>query len=204
MDLYIQRLVQEDVRDFSQVVHLDKLEMLMRLLPSRVMSPISYQSLSEDVEVSPDTVKEWLRLLEILYFGFLLKPFTRKIHRSVKREPKWYFFQWTYNEEQGALFENFVATQLYTLCNYWRDQGHGIYELYYLRDQDRREVDFLITKNLKPQVLVEAKLQCDHWPSSIDYYARKLGVPAFVVTKESPTKQCGKSMWITSLDRILE
>lgn len=49
MDQYIERLIQEDVRDFSEVVHLDKIDLLIRFLPSRLMSPLSMQSLAEDV-----------------------------------------------------------------------------------------------------------------------------------------------------------
>src|SRR5204862_4447112 len=98
-DLYIQRLVQEDVRDLSRVVHLDKLELLIRLLPSRTQSPISLQSLAEDIETSRDTIKAWLRLLEVTFLGFQLRPFTPKIHRAVKKDAKWYFFQWSLNDE---------------------------------------------------------------------------------------------------------
>ena len=202
-DLYLRRLVQEDIRDFSRVVELDKIELLARILPERVRSPISHKALSEDLDVSRDSIKNWLRLFETLYLGFSLPPWTRKVHRAVKKERKWFFFQWTFCEDSGARFENYVATQLYALCQLWRDSGLGVYELYYLRDQDRREVDFVITKSLQPVALIEAKVSETSWQSGLDYYARKLDVPSFIVTESGPTRRVADNKWILPFARFL-
>lgn len=196
-DQYVTRLVNEDVRDFSAVQRLDALEMLARLLPERVTSPISIQSLAQDIDVSPVAIKSWLRLFETLFLGFQLKPFHRLIHRAVKREKKWYFYQWTFVEDPAGRFENYVAVQLASMVSYWREQGHGRFELYYLRDQDRREVDFLITLNGRPHALVEAKLSPQPWTTALSYYARKLDIPAYLVYPEGPvrkTEQLGFSL----------
>jgi hypothetical protein len=64
-----------------------------------------------------------------------------------------------------------------------------VYELFYLRDQDGREVDFLITKNLKPVALVEAKLSPQPFPSSLRFYCEKLKVPGFLVYPNGPSKR---------------
>ena len=202
-DLYLQRLVQEDIRDFSRVIELDKIELLARLLPDRVRSPISLKALSEDLDVSRDSIKNWLKLFETLYLGFSLPPWSRKIHRAVKKEQKWFFYQWTFCEEPAARFENYVAVQLQSLCHLWRDAGLGVYEVYYLRDQDRREIDFVITKGLKPVALVEAKISETSWQASLDYYARGLNIPSFIVTQEGPCKRISDSKWILPFAQFL-
>lgn len=189
LDLYLKRLIEEDIRDFSRVELLDKTELLARLLPERICSPISMKSLSEDIEVSREAIKNWIRLFEILYLGFTLPPYNRRIERAIKKERKWYFFQWAFAEDSGSRFENYLAVQLYTACQYWRDSGFGVYELFYVRDQDRREVDFLITKNLKPVVLIEAKSSPEEFPSSLKHYCRVLGVPGFLVYPQGPIKR---------------
>lgn len=189
MDLYLDRLVREDIRDFSAVEKVDKIDLLARLLSSRVMSPLSIKSLSEDVEVSPVAIKSWLRLFEILYFGFRIPPFHRKIHRAVKKEQKWYFYQWTFNEDPAARFENYLAVQLAAACAYWKEQGFGSYELTYLRDQDDREVDFLITRNLQPIALIEAKSSFQPWPKGLNYYAEKMRIPGFLVYPTGPVRK---------------
>lgn len=194
-DLYIERMVKEDVRDFSNVQKVDQLELLVRLLPERVTSPISIKALSEDIECSQVAIKSWLRLLESLYLGVMIPPFHRKIHRAVKKEQKWYFYQWAMNENPAAQFENYLAIQLLTACQYWRDQGHGVWELYYLRDQDRREVDFMICKNLKPVALVEAKSSESNFPTPLNYYVEKLGIPGYVLYPKGSTRQFGENKW---------
>jgi len=188
-DQYIDRLTREDVRDFSSIEKVDQMDLLARLLPSRTMSPLSIRSLSEDVEVSPVAIKSWLRLFEVMYLGFQLKPYHQKIHRSVKKEKKWYFYQWTFNEDPAARFENYLAVQLAACCSAWSEQGFGRYELQYLRDQDRREVDFVITRNLKPIALFEAKSSFQDWPNSLKYYCEKLKVPGFLVYPKGPTRK---------------
>lgn len=189
MDLYLKRLIEEDIRDFSRVELLDKVELLARLLPDRILGPISMKGLSEDIGVSRDSIKTWIRLFEILYLGFTLAPYSYRIERAVKKEKKWCFFQWAFSEDPGARFENYLAVQLYSVCQYWRDAGLGAYELFYVRDQDGREVDFLITRNLKPIALVEAKASPQPFPASLRYYAEKLKVPAFLVYPAGPTKR---------------
>lgn len=189
LDLYLKRLIEEDIRDFSRVELLDKMELLARLLPERISSPVSLKSLSEDVEVSREAIKNWIRLFEILYLGFTLPPYSRRIERAVKKERKWYFFQWAFVDDPGPRFENYLAVQLYTACQYWRDAGLGVYELFYIRDQDRREVDFLITKNLKPIALVEAKSSPQEFPASLMHYCNRFKVPGFLVYPVGPVKR---------------
>lgn len=186
---YLQRLILEDTRDFSAVYQLDKLELLARILPSRLTSPLSQKSLAEDLEVNPATIKSWLALLETLYLGFSIPPYHRRLERAVKKEKKWYFYQWTFAENPGAMFENYLAVQLAAAISAWNEQGFGRYELYYLRDQDRREVDFMIVHNLIPQCLIEAKNSPCEFPASLNYYAKKLKIPAFLIYPQGPTKK---------------
>ena len=198
LDLYVDRLVREDVRDFSGIEKLDKLEILIRLLPERLCSPISIKSLSEDVEVSQVSIKSWIKLFNTLYLGFEVPPFHKKVHRAVRKEKKFYFYQWAFARNPGARFENYLASQLLTALYAWSDQGHGRWELHYLRDQDRREIDFLITKDAVPKALIEAKSAQQPWPTGLHYYADRMKVPSFLLYPEGPTKKVGPGKWSMS------
>lgn len=208
-DQYLDRLVREDTRDFSAVQRLDQLDLLARILPDRVGSPISIRSLSEDIEASTIAVKSWLRLFEVLYLGFLIRPYHRKIHRAVKKEPKWYFYQWTFVENPASRFENYVAVQLAAACSAWSEQGFGRWELFYLRDQDRREIDFLLSRDLKPQALIEAKASEQPWPSALHFYCKKLQVPGFLVypggadKKTNAVRRVAPAGWVVPSCRFL-
>lgn len=203
-DQYLDRLIREDIREFSAVQRLDQIELLARILPERVASPVSTLSLSEDIESSTVGVKSWLRLFTSLYFGFLLRPYHRKIYRAVKKEPKWYFQQWTFVQKESARFENYIAVQLAAACSAWSEQGHGRWELYYLRDQDKREIDFLIAQDMKPKALIECKLSQTSWPSSLDYYCQKLNVPGFLVYQKGEVRRMPKRGWCLPSDKFLK
>ncbi|MDH4467799.1 MAG: hypothetical protein QE271_07055 [Bacteriovoracaceae bacterium] len=58
-----------------------------------------------------------------------------------------------------------------------------------MRDQDRREVDFLTTKDLLPQCVIEAKKSPQDWTASLNYYCEKLKIPGFLVYPNGPTKK---------------
>ena len=60
--------------------------------------------------------------------------------------------------DPGARAENFVATHLLKAVQYWTDRGFGEYDLYYIRTLEKKEVDFVVSKNGKAWFLVEVKL----------------------------------------------
>jgi hypothetical protein len=66
-------------------------------------------------------------------------------------------WDWSTIKNEGARFENLIASHLLKAVHFWSDRGFGDYELYFIRDKEKREVDFLVTKNDQPWFLVEAK-----------------------------------------------
>jgi len=153
-----EKIVREDLRDLSRLPELSQVEMLTSLLPGKVGSPLSVQSLREDLDVAHDTVTRWLKYLMELYYFFEVKPWSKSIPRSLKKEGKIYLYDWTEIESRGVQFENMVACHLLKACHYWTDTGEGHFELFYLRNKDKQEIDFLIVKDKKPWLCVEAKL----------------------------------------------
>ncbi|QQR80202.1 MAG: hypothetical protein IPJ69_12905 [Deltaproteobacteria bacterium] len=84
----------------------------MTLLPERVGKPLSLNNLREDIEVHFATVKHWMKLLERVFYGFILTPYSKKSTRMLKKEPKWYLWDWSEIDDPGARFENLVAVHL--------------------------------------------------------------------------------------------
>lgn len=152
-----EKIVREDLRDLSRLPELSQVEMLTSLLPGKVGSPLSIQSLREDLEVAHDTVTRWLKYLNQLFYFFEIKPWSKSIPRSLKKEGKIYLYDWTDVHEIGPRFENLIASHLLKACHYWTDTGEGDFELYYLRNKEKQEVDFLICKNQKPWLCMEVK-----------------------------------------------
>jgi uncharacterized protein len=182
----VEKVIQEDLRDLSRIPELSRIEMLASLLPEKVGSPFSLSSLREDLEVSHDTVRRWTSMLKELYYFFEIKPWTRSINRSLKKEGKIYMWDAGEVEESSARFENLVAGHLLKACDFWTDTGEGLFELHYLRNKEKQEIDFLITRDRKPWLPVEVKWR-DASPSPAwKKYLPALGVPFGVQLVSEP------------------
>jgi uncharacterized protein len=152
-----EQLFREDIRDLSRIHEIDQLEVLAELLKQQAGQLTSFTNLSNKVKVSIDTIRRWVITLNNFYFCFTVKPWSKNISRSLLKEPKIYLWDWSEVEDQGQRAENFIAGHLLKAVHFWTDRGLGLYDLYFLRDKDKREVDFLVTKDNKPWFLVEAK-----------------------------------------------
>jgi predicted AAA+ superfamily ATPase len=156
---YFSDLVREDIMDFSRIQEVKAIRLMVELLRERTGSPLSLNSLSGDLQVSPNTVKKYLDILESLYIVFTVRPFHRNIARSILKEPKVYFFDSAYiRGDEGARLENTVACSLLKHCHFQQDVMGRPLELNYLRTKDKREVDFLLSLEGSPQEMIEVKL----------------------------------------------
>ncbi len=151
-------IIREDLRDLSNLPDLGRLEMLAALLPGKVGAPFSLNAMREDIEVAHGTLSRWIDWLKELYFLFEIKPYSHRITRSLKKEGKIYMWDYAEVQDPAARFENLVAHHLLKACHYWTDTGEGDFQLCYLRDKERHEIDFLILRDGKPWLPVEAKL----------------------------------------------
>ncbi len=178
---YRQRLIREDIRDASNVQNIEQVAAVFELLPARVGSPLPFDNLARDVQVSPASIKRWLELFDSLYLSFRLSPWARKVSRALTKEKKLYLFDYATIEELGPRFENMVALELTRALNVWNDLGHGEMRLFYLRNKDKQEVDFLITDRQKPRLLVEAKFSEETPSSSLRKFQNVFSVPALQI-----------------------
>jgi predicted AAA+ superfamily ATPase len=150
-------LVRQDIRDLETVRDLDKVELLFERLPVCVGSPLSIASLREDLEVAFETARNWLSILERTYAVFRVAPFGPARIKAVKKEQKLYFWDWGRVVDSGARFENLMAVHLLRLCH-WADDVLGVdLELRYFRDVVGHEVDFILLRDKKPWLAIEAK-----------------------------------------------
>ena len=178
----LSRVVREDLRDLENVRQVALVELLVDALPSRVGSPLSIRSLSEDLQVAHQTVQRWLGILENLYVCFRIPPFGAPRLRAVKKENKLYLWDWSQVPSLGPRFENLVACQLLKYCHQQEDtEGHRM-ELRFLRDTDGREVDFVVLRDGQPLFAVECKAS-DRSPSpALAYFRERTPISDFYQT----------------------
>lgn len=173
------RVIRGDLRDLEQVREISLVEHLVDLLPQRIGSPLSIKSLREDLAVDHKTVERWLTILENLYLCFRISPFGPPKVRAVKKERKLYLWDWSMVPEVGPRFENLVASQLLKYCHFIEDtEGHAM-ELRFLRDTDKREVDFVVLRDRKPVFAVECKSGERGVSPAIRYFAERTPIPRY-------------------------
>jgi len=179
-------IIREDLRDIGQSSDIGKIEMLAALLPDKVASPLSLNSLRLDIEVTHQTLQRWLGWLKELYFLFEIKPWSKKIVRSLKKEGKIYLWDFSEVKEPGAKFENMVAVHLLKTCNYWNDTGQGEFELFYLRNREKQEIDFLIVRDGRPWLPIEVKTGDDNPSQNWKKFLPMLGCKKALQITEKP------------------
>jgi len=173
----IHRVIYEDIRDLERTRELSLLELLADELPRRVGSPLSVKNLSEVLEVAHETVDRWIRIFERLYVCFRIPPYGAPRVRAVKKEQKMYLWDWSAVPDDGARFENLVACQLLKYCNFVEDTEGYRTELRFLRDTDRREVDFLVLKEGRPVFAVECKTGEKAVNPALFYFKDRVEIP---------------------------
>jgi predicted AAA+ superfamily ATPase len=179
---YGRQLIKEDLRDATLIRQIDQVELLYELLPSKIGSPLSYENLSNDIQTSGPTIKNWIDTFESLFILFRVSPWTTKISRAITREQKFYFFNPSIIDSAGSRLENLVAIELLRATSSWNDKGLGNFSLHYLRNKDKDEVDFLVANNRKPLFMVEVKHGNPDITASTIKFQNMLKIPAIVLT----------------------
>ena len=88
-----------------------------------------------------------------------------------------YFADWSWVVDRGPRIENLVACQLRAQLSFWQDQGLGEFGLWYLRDKDGREADFLVTRDGKPWLVLEVKASDTALAPGFLHMVRQVGAP---------------------------
>jgi predicted AAA+ superfamily ATPase len=168
-------ILREDIRDLERINEIQNISLLLDLLKTRVGSLIVVSNLASDLQVAPNTVKRWIEILEKMYLIFIVRPYTKNLSRAISKPFKVYFFDNADIEgDEGAIFENLVATHLYKRIQFIEDSEGYRMQLWFLRDKEGREIDFVITKDKKLINLIEAKWSDDQISRSLSYYSEKL------------------------------
>ena len=190
---------------------LKSIELLVDLLADRVGGLVSYASLAEELQVSPHTVKKWIGILESLFVVFVVKPYSKRIERSLLKQPKIYFFDTgRVKNEAGARFENTVACALYKHTHFREDTFGERRALCFLRDKQKREVDFLTTVENEIEWLVEAEVSDSEPSPALGHFQRMLALKASVQLVRSlrrPTEKEGVKVveaarWLQLLEAL--
>jgi uncharacterized protein len=195
---YVQTYLERDVRAISSIRDLATFRRFLSLLVSRNGQILNRTDLAAPLGVSVPTISEWLSILEITSQIILVPPFYENFGKRLIKSPKLYFVDsglvchllgiesdrmLNRSPFLGPIFEGFVASEI---VKQQINSGRAK-ELYYFRDQQGLEVDFLVPAGDRKLMLLEAKASRTATPEMADSLRRlasaisRYSVTSFVV-----------------------
>lgn len=155
---YLQTYLQRDVHDLAQVGDQDAFLHFVKACAARTAQMLNLSELARDIGITVPTAKHWLSVLVASFQVYLLSPYHSNVTKRLVKRPKLYFLDtglcayltgWSSPETlaqgamSGPILETYVLAEI--LKSWWhRAQTPRIY---YYRDRDGREIDFLLVKD---------------------------------------------------------
>lgn len=172
---HLDTILRQDLLSLEVIRSLDSLEVLIELLSQRVGSTVSFNSLAEDLQVSDLTIKRWIGLLEDLYVLFKLPSYSKNIARSLSKSNKYYFYDLARVQgDEGAKFENLVALALKKELDFIEDTKGLRTKFHFLRNKEKKEIDFFVQVEDQTPYLIEAKLGDDKASENFNIFESQL------------------------------
>ncbi len=155
---YLQTYLQRDVRDLTQVGDQQAFLRFVKASAARTGQMLNLSELARDVDVSVKTAKAWLSILIASFQAALVQPYHSNVTKRLVKAPKLYFLdtglcayltEWSSPETLaagamgGAIFETYCFTEI--LKSWWHRMRTP--NLYYYRDRDGKEIDFLFEQD---------------------------------------------------------
>lgn len=155
---YVQTYLQRDVRDLARVGDEMAFLRFLRAAAARTGQLLNLSDMARDVDISPNTAKSWLSVLQASGMIYLLEPYHSNVTKRLVKAPKLYFLdsglcayltQWSSPEtlEAGAMSGSILETWiLVEILKSYRHNGLNA-PFYYYRDKDKKEIDLLIFRD---------------------------------------------------------
>ena len=155
---YLKTCIERDIRQLIQISDEHRFLTFVKTAAARTGQLLNYNDMAKDVEVSANTIKSWISVLETSGLVFLLPPYHNNIAKRALKTPKLYFTDtglcsylcgWETTETlangamNGAMLETYVVSEI---VKSYRHNGLPV-NLYFYRDRDNKEIDLIIERN---------------------------------------------------------
>ncbi len=155
---YLQTYLERDVKDLTKVGDESAFLVFLKACAARTGQMLNLSDLANDVDITVKTAKSWLSILEASFQVYLLQPYHSNLTKRLIKTPKLYFLdtglccyltQWSSPETleagamAGAMLETYVLSEI--LKDWWHRAKSP--PLYYYRDKDKVEIDFVLAQD---------------------------------------------------------
>lgn len=142
----------KDILKLNGIRKPEIIEKLLQALAFQVGNEVSYNELSNFLQIDKKTVESYIRLLEKSYIVFKLNPFSRNLRNEINKKKKIYFYDngirnaiisnfnsLSLRQDTGALWENFLVNERIKYLHYNRISAN----VYFWRTKQKQEIDFI-------------------------------------------------------------
>lgn len=155
---YISTYIEKDVKQSFPLSDDIAFYNFIRATAARTAQLLNYNDLARDIGIDRRTAKAWMAILERSGLVKLLYPYHTNVTNRIIKTPKIFFLDtglcayltgWSSPKTleagamNGPILETYVFTEI--LKSYWHNGEDPI--IYFYRDKDQREIDFLIESN---------------------------------------------------------
>jgi uncharacterized protein len=208
---YIVTYVEKDIRQVLKISDVVTFQRFVKLCAARTGNLVNYAELARDADISPNTAKAWLSILETSYITKLLSPYYKNFNKRLIKSPKIYCYDsgltcsllgiknaedLNLHPMRGHIFESMIIGEIF---KYLYNQGQ-MPSLYFWRDIQGHEIDCIIEKSFNEIVPVEIKARMtvttDFFKQLIDWQeiSQQKDVTSYLVYagKENMIRKHGK------------
>lgn len=146
----------KDILQYQNIKNPNILEKLLQSLALQIGNEVSYNEISNFLDIDKKTVASYIEILKKAFVIFELKPFSRNLRNELRKLRKIYFFDTgvrnalinNFNSldkrnDAGQLWENFIISERIKINN-----NHGNdYNIYFWRTHNKKEIDYIEEKN---------------------------------------------------------
>ena len=165
---YTRTYLKEEILQEQIVRNIDPFQNFLEIAAQANSRILNYSKISKDLGVDDKTVKNYFSILVDTYLGFYLYPFHRSIRKRQRESPKFYFFDLGIKRaterkltleiqpqsyEFGDAFETWIIQECFRYNEYYKKD----FRFSYLRTQNNVEIDLIIERPGKEDLLVEIK-----------------------------------------------
>ncbi len=155
---YVKTYIDRDVKGSYNISNTIIFNNFIKAVAARTGQLLNMADIAKDVSIDNKTVQIWLSILEASGLVYLLHPYHSNVTNRIIKTPKLYFLDtglctyltgWDSPKSleagamSGAILETYALSEI--LKSYWHNAKEPL--IYFYRDKDAKEIDFLIEAN---------------------------------------------------------
>ena len=165
---YVQTYLKEEIVSEQIIRKLHPFRNFLRVAAQQSGQIINYSNISQDIGADDKTVKNYFSILEDTLLGFFLPHYHQSVRKQQRKSPKFYFFDIGVKRaldkqlespllKNTYLYGNAFEHRILQECFYLNEYLKKDFSFYYLMTKDQNEIDLVIERPGKSDILVEIK-----------------------------------------------